>query len=441
MSASDPLCSLTEYSVQFKRYQAKKRQSFRPKAKSLDHDAKIESITTNRNDYVSHPITPPPPKPVVTYKPPEGMMDGSTEYKELYQGKWAVPAKQMRPRPTRNDNNEPFDHKSTNTVEYVVHTLQPREWCGPKNAYETPREPFDGISTVKTDFVDYGSIQPPKSLKPQHQTMSSDQPFGGVSSYRHSFTPPAMPARFQRAKPVYAPSDKAFSGDTTFKVDFPAPSGMKPTLSCKPPQNKMASDQPFESKTTSRMSYTKWELPSKVLRPPVMYVSPAEKFAVHTTYGEDFPIYGQFGKTKSFKPNEKREEMAPFQGVTSHSNDYKTWSVQKTLPIRSDKRYTAPTEKFDGISTAKAHYIGEFSPKAASTKPQVPVYAKSCAMDGRTSYRDSYTAGYQPCPGAALVIDVNKHPGYDYSHEDSATGHKFFSQGKDVLKIAVETVA
>ncbi len=443
MSTSNQLCSLTEYSVQFKRYQAKKRQSFRPKPKSIAHDAKIESNTTNRNDYVCHPITPPPPKPVVTYRPPDGVMDGSTEYKTLYQGKWAVPAKQIRPSQTRNDNNEPFDHKTTNTVEYVVHTLQPREGYGPKNAYETPREPFAGITTVKTDFIDYGSVQPPKSLKPQHQANSSDQPFEGVSSYRNSFTPPAMPARFQRPKQVYAPSDKTFSGDTTNRVDFTAPSGTKPTLSFKPPQNKTASDQPFESKTTSRMSYTKWELPSKVLRPPVVYVSPSEKFSVHSTYRDDFPIYGQFARSKSFKPNEKREEMAPFQGVTSHGNDYRTWSdVQKTLPIRLEKRYTAPTDKFDGISTARAHYIGEFSPKAASMKPQAPVYSKSCAMDGRTSYGDSYSGfGYQPCPGATLVIDVNKHPGYDYSHEDSATGHKFFSPGKDVLKIPVETVA
>lgn len=430
--------------MQFKRYQAKRRQSFRPPAKAVAHEAKMEVSTTNRNDFVSHTITPPPPKPVVTYKPPEGTMEGSSEYKEIYQGKWAVPAKPMRPPPTKGSTNDSFDHKSTNAVEYVVHTLQPREGFGPKVTYETPKERFEGTSTVQSDYVDFGGVPPPKSLKPQQKPNTSDQRFEGVTSYRSTYAAHAMPARFQRPKEVYAPSEKTFYGNTTFKNDFQAHFGIKPAASLKPPQPKISSGQAFEDKTTSRMSYTKWELPGKVARPPTVYVPPSETFSGHSTYKGDFAVYNQFVKPKSFKPNEKREELGPFRGVTSHDADYKAWSdVQKPASIRLEKKYSPPSDKFDATSTFKAHFTGEFGARASSTKPQVQAYTKSCTMEESTSYRDSFSGyGYVPCPASSMVGAVNQNPGYNYSHEDNVTGHKFFSPSKDAApKIAVETVA
>lgn len=369
-------------------------------------------------------------------------MDGTTEYKELFKGKWAVPAKQIRPLQSKQDNKGPFNHQSTHTVEYVVHTLQPHELHGPKYTYETPREPFNGTSTVQSDFVDFGIIQPPKSLKPQEKPIASTQTFNGMSCYHDAFTPPPMPARYQRPKQVYTPSDKEFYSDTTFKADFPAHYGIKPSRSLKPPQAKVSSEVPFEGNTTSRMSYTKWDLPNKVSRPPTVYVAPTEKFAVHSTYRKDYPTYGQFARAKSLKPSQRREELAPFNGVTSHSNDYKLWTdVERPSSVRLEKRYSPPSEKFDAMSTFQAHYTGEFAPRASCAKPQVTPYTTSCAMEASTSYRDSFSrSGYQPCPGAALVIDVNKHQEFEYSHQDSSTGHKFFSPAKDSPRISIDTV-
>ncbi len=430
--------------MQFKRYQAKRRQSLRPPTKAVAHEAKMEANTTNRNDFVSHTITPLPPKPVVTYKRPDGSMDGSSEYKEIYQGKWAVPVKPMRPPQTKGNTNDTFDYKSTHTMEYVVHTLQPREGYGPKYAYETPKERFEGTSTGHSDYVDFGDVQPPKSLKPQQKSNTSEQRFEGLSSYRSSYAAHAIPAKFQRPKEVYTRSEKTFYGNTTNKSDFQAYLGTKPATSLKPTQPKISSGQAFEDKTTSRMSYTKWEIPSKVSRPPTVYMPPSETFAAHTTYKGDFPVYDQFAKAKSFKPNQKREDLAPFQGVTSHDVDYKAWrDVQKLASIRLEKKYSPPSNKFDATSTFKAHFTGEFGARASSTKPQLQAYTKSCAMEESTSYRDSFSGyGYVPCPASSLVVDVNQNAGYNYSHEDSVSGHKFFSPAKDAVpKIAVETVA
>ncbi len=408
------------------------------------HEAKMEVNTTNRNDFVSHPITPPPPKPMVVYKPPEGNMEGSSEYKETYQGKWAVPAKPMRPPQTKGSTNDAFDHKSTHAVEYVVHTIQPREGFGPKQAYETPKERFEGTSTVQSDYVDFGNVTPPKSLKPQQKSNTSEQRFEGLSSYRSAYAAHTMPAKYQRPKEVYKPSDKTFYGNTTFKSDFQAHFGMKPAASLKPPQPKVATGQAFEDKTTSRMSYSKWELPSKVSRPPTVYVPPSETFAGNSTYKGDFQVYSQSAKPKSFKPPKKREDLAPFQGVSSHDADYKAWSdVQKRALIRLEKKYSPPSDKFDATSTFKAHFTGEFGTRASSTKPPVQAYTKSCAMEETTSYRESFSGtSYVPCPASSLVDDVDRNPGYKYSHEDGVSGHKFFSPTKDEApKIAVETVA
>lgn len=383
--------------MQFQRYQAKRREIIRPTPKSVSSDAKMESSTSNRTDYIPHPITPSPPKPVVVYKAPEERMNTSTEYKELFKGKWAIPVKQIRPQQAKREKDEPFNHQSTHSVEYVVHTLQPYEAHGPKYRYETPTEPFVGASTARSDFVDFGVIHPPKSLKPQESSNVSSKSFEGMSSYRDSFTSPEMPARYQHPKQVYTPSGKEFYSSTTFKTDFVANVGAQPAKSLKPLQAKVKSDVPFEGNTTSRMSYTKWDLPSKFLRPPTVYTPPSEKFAVHTSYREDYPTYEQFARAKSLKPTPRREELVNFEGVTSNSEDYKFWAdAVPRSSIRLEKKYSPPSEKFDGISTFQAHFQGEFTPRASSTKPQLTPYAKSCAMEDSTTYRDSYSNPSSP---------------------------------------------
>ena len=434
INRSSQPCALSEYTQQFKKYSAKPRESLKPPQKALTRDAKIESLTINRQDYVAHPVTPTPPKVPVVYAPPEGTIDSSSEYKNQYQGNWAIPAKLIRPPQTRKDTREPFNHKSTHSTEFIAYSLQPQEKYGNKHVYEPPTEQFDAQSTVQMNFVDFGRVESRKSLKPPQEAKLSTEALDGTTSYRLSFSAPLMPERYQRPKEVYKPSKGEFCDTTTFQRDFHAHSGAKVAESMKPPQKAIASDIPFDGTTVSRLSYRSWELPARHSRPPTVYSPPKERFATESSFRADFPNYGWIKPTQSMKPPLSKEQVAPFQSLTTQCADYKVWKdIERPMLLKQEKKYEPPNERFDAISTFQAHYKGESTPRAPSAKPPETPRSRSCGMETTTMYRDSYSrTGCRPCP-ALLLPGTTGGPTleYTFSHKHPSTGHLFFSPIKD----------
>ena len=428
MYRSTQPCVLSEYTTQFKRYQARPRPSLRPEQKAIPRDVPMECKTSNKQDFVAHPVTPLRIKPPAVYKPTNGEMDCSSEYKLQFLGKWAVPVAQIRPKEAKKTDTQPFTHKSTQSVDFVAFPVSPREIHGTKNSYVPPKEPFDGASTIQSDFVDFGRVELTQSLKPPQQAKISTDPFEGSTSYRTSFTPMHMPERFQQPRAVYVPSGKEFFSETTVKADFHTHPGAKPSKTMKPPQNAVRSDTPFDGITTSKQSYKSWELPARHSRPPTTYTPPTERFATQSTFRTDFPDYGRVLPPKSLRPPQKVQQVASFEGLTTQRLDYKAWKdVEQQTPIRREKKYEPPTKKFDATSTFKDHYRGSFVPQAQSAKPAEKPYSRSGKAEYNTSYGDSYAKTcYKPCPSAALLVDSHKLPQFVYSHQDAASGHKFF---------------
>lgn len=424
-----PPCNITEYSVQFKKFSTKPRASLKPPQKPIRSDVEMDCKTTNRLDFVSHEITPSPPKPLAVYKVPEGRMEMLSEYKNEYLGKWAVPASQIRPTPGKKGSKGPFNHKSTHAVDFVPFPVTPCELHKMKNTYEPPKEVFEGKSTVKSDFADFGQVERTQSLKPPQTAKISTEPFDGTSYYRMCFTPQPMSERFQRQKEVYQPSQKRFYGSTTFSCDFPAHSGAKPSESMKPMRDAVKTDAPFDGNTISRLSYRSWELPVRHSRPPTVYSPPTEKFSTESTFKEDFQYYSQVEPAKSLKPPLRvRDQVTPFTGLTTQNCDFKVWKdVERPSLTKREKPYEAPTERFDAVSTFQAHYKGECGSRATTAKPDVKIHSSKGKMDSTTSYKDSYSmSGFQPCPALSVVGSNNNSEKYTFAHQDDATGHKFF---------------
>ena len=389
----------------------------------------MECQTTNRLDFVAHQITPSPPKPAAVYKIPQGKMEMGTEYKKEFLGKWAVPAHLIRPTQSKRDNVEPFAHKSTQAVDFVPFPVTPREMHKMKNTYEPPREVFEGKSTVKSDFTDFGQVERTQSLKPPQTAKISTEPFDGTSYYRMCFTPQPMAERFQRRKEVYQPSQKTFYGSTTFNCDFPSHGSAKPAESMKPMRDAVQTNTPFDGNTISRLSYRVWELPTRHSRPPTVYCPPTEKFSTHSTFKQDFPDYGMVEPARSLKPPLRvREQVTSFEGLTTQSCDFKAWKdVERPSLTRREKRYEPPTEKFDAMSTFQAHYTGDRGSRAPTAKPDAKVYSSQGKMESTTSYRESYSqSGYRPCPAMGLLSVSQNTDKYKFTHQDEATGHKFF---------------
>lgn len=438
VNSSEP-CVISEYTTQFKRYKAKPRPLMRPKQKAIASDVPMDCKTINKQNFVAHPVTPPRPKPPAVYKPADGEMNGTTEYKMQFLGKWAVPVREIRPKESRQCDNQPFIHKSTQSVDFVAYPVLPREIHGTKNIYEPPTQPFNATSTIQSDFVDFGCVQLTQSLKPPQKANISTDPFESTTSYRTSYTPMRIPERFQRQKVVYAPPDKEFFSDTTSKADYHTHPRAKPSKSMRPPQKAIRSDTPFDGTTISRQSYRNWELPARHSRPPTTYSPPTEKFAVQSSFQADFPDYGRVMPPSSLRPPQKVKQLASFEGLTTQRSDYKAWKdVHQPAPIRREKKYEPPTERFDALSTFKDHYQGTFVPRAQSAKPAEKPYSRSSKVDYITTYGETHAKTcYKPCPSAALLADSNKLPQFTFSHQDAVSGHKYFVPTVDSSNVAV----
>lgn len=401
----------------------------RPPRKAIAHDAKMASSTTNRSDYVTHPITPPPKKLPIVYQPPDGSMETSSEYKETFQGKWADPAQPIVPPATRSDTTQPFSHATTHGTDFIPKPITPQQSCKAQDTYKPPSDAFEGSSTSQSVFVDYGDVPMTPSCKPIPKANVSSQPFEGASSYRSTFTVPSMPKKFQRPKEVYKPSNEKFSNSTTFKSDFPKYSSFKRPESVKPPQNAFDNFSiPFEASTTNRQSYRVWELPSRISRPPTVFQPPTEKFSTDTSFKSDFRDPGHVIPVTSFKPVEKRKDQnSPFECLTTQGNDYKVWNNATRPPaITHEKKYEPPKDKFETVSTFQSHYKGQSVPRTPSMKPVRQACTNSSKMDTMTSYRECYSgSGYKACPSAGLLADPTKTSQYSYSHMDNS-GHKYF---------------
>ena len=430
-----PPCTITEYAVQFKKFKTKPRASLKPPQKPMTSDVKLDCQTTNRHDFVAHQILPSPPKPLAVYKVPEGKMELQSEYKNEFLGKWAVPANLIRPAPSRKDKREPFTHKSTQAVDFVPFPITPCELQKMKSTYEPPKEVFEGKSTIKSDFTDFGRVERTQSQKPPQTAKISTEPFDGTSYYRMCFTPQPMSERFQRRKEVYQPSQKQFYGSTTFGCDFSAHSGAQPSESMKPVQKAIKTDAPFDGTTISRMSYKVWELPMRQSRPPTVYSSPTEKFSTQSTFKKDFCDYGRVEPAKSLKPPLRvREQVTRFDGLSTQSSDFKAWKdVERPSLTKREKQYMPPTEKFNAVSTFQAHYKGKCGSRAPTAKPDMKVYSSMGKMESATSYRESYSqSGYRPCPALNVLGDGQKTNKYKFAHQDEATGHKYFLPVKNI---------
>lgn len=439
MNKSDVPCNLTEYTVKFKKYENHQpRTMICPPRKLLAHDGKISSDTTTREHFVAHPVTPPVKKLPATYKQPEKEMDKTTEYNTKFLGKWQSPTKPILPRRTQKDHTECFNHSTTTAADFLAPPVTPRQVYKAQNAYESPKTPFDNLSTAHTDFVDYGTVPLTPSLKPVQKTISSTQPLDGLTSYRKTFTTPLMPEKFQKPIKVYAPSKEKLSSSTTSRCAFP-----KHPIT-KPPKIKRAqadwdhsSHTPIESCTTNRLHYKAWELPERFSRPPTAFIPPTEKVSDRTTFKVDYPDYGHVPLIESFKPAQKsNEQVVPLECLTTHNADYKTWeNVKRREPISRDKHYEPPEEKFNGITTFKAHYKGEFVPRPPSAKPTERLNTLSREMDTVTMYKENFSgSGYKPCPVIPILANAATSE-FTYSHED-AYGHKLYNPvgGSETVK-------
>ena len=395
--------------------------------------------TTNRVDYISHPVQPLVPRPPEQYQPTEGKMEKLTEYKLEYLPKSASkPAKPVVPAQAWvTSTKSPFDSSTTHGVDFVPWVPTPRESFKEQRVYEPSKDKFEGLSTVQYDYTAKNLTHPTASFKPAQKANICQDPFEGKTSYRVEYIPHPPTARYCKEREVYTPNKAKFLGTSTFQQDFQEYKGVKRAETKRPPQVASSSEGPFEGSTTYGCNYMPWTIPTKFRRAPQVYEPSTAKFHQRVL---DYPDYGPVPPTASTRPaqNARIFPSTPFNGDTTQNIDFRHWKeYEKATPVKPEKAYTPTKERFDGVSTFTASFRGETAPPAASHKPVAAAYTPNGQMQSATEYKECYTPRQShrqgPCPIILIERDQQESPNnYRYTHQDTM-GHKYYTTASPKL--------
>lgn len=424
----------TEYVTNFKGITAKPRQSLRPPERALVRDAPMSNETTSRLDYVPHVVTPPYSRPPTVFKPPDGSMESESVYKREFTPRKLEPAKPILPQQNQVRYTDRFAIKSSYAVDYVQRSSSPRESFAEKRVFVPPTETFGGLSTMQTDFKQK-PFEPVQNFKPSQKPNLSRDPFNAGTLYKDDFKTFPIPERFVRPRVVYKQPSEKFGGISTFTTDFPGHVNVNPVSSLRPSNNPNVSNAPFQDGTESRQSYRKWEIPPRFTRQAVAYEPPKTSMATTTVFAEEFVDFSNsYEPSQSCRPPLKPiKHDIPFDFKSVQHIDYQRWDVSNPRqPILQGKKYEPPTEKFQGTSTATTDFRGVYAPPAKSTKPPLQPYSRGTKMEGETLYRENYSReASKPCPAVTLSAS-GEDKEYIFSHDDSKTGHQFYTHLPEV---------
>jgi len=182
-----PFDPLTNYRNDYIHRPTKPVDAIRPPQNTIDKSQPMSDCTTNRKDYI--PWDQRPPKPCGPYfKPlPDGDIDSDTTYRTNYVPHGTAPAKPILPSARKRDPG-PFNPNTSYRGEF-------RKWDIPEKAKHPPAKgfrsdaPFDGITTVSTDFVNHGNVPPPSNFAPDQTYKPRSEPIDHGTSYKTEFVP------------------------------------------------------------------------------------------------------------------------------------------------------------------------------------------------------------------------------------------------------------
>ncbi|CAL8068275.1 unnamed protein product [Calicophoron daubneyi] len=426
-------CGISEYANKFTAYDVKPVTSCKPPPKAVHSDGPLSSETTTRVDYVQHPINMTSScKKASIYEPSTVAFDGTSTYTKEYTAKQADRQKPMKP-PQSKPSTAKFEGEPTYKRDYREWEVEKRQPVSKAAEWTAPTEPFKGLPTYTTDYISYDA-HPPASCKPHQEYKEPTDPFGGETDYQEAYRKPLVA---ERTRPIVHKdegqrSSAPMEGTSTAMHDYNWKSAA-PVASCKPAQNAIHSDSPFQSDTTNRIDFKEWPQDYKPQQPVTQkdeFQAPKGEMSKDTTYHLDYVQRDVGSRAKPIDRTQKRADLPPFKGKTDYEENYKAWQVgprERAGP--KDNTYHEPTVPFEGQSTTQQHYTahpGCHPPP--SCKPLNKPITHDGNFDDLTMYRVEYTSKHvEPCPAALLNSGKSK---YAFVQEDPE-GHRFYSSLAD----------
>lgn len=395
IARGDPSSKSTEYNQTYKQHALYPRESFKPNAEAMQ-SGNFEDRTTNRQDYIKHPLEKPFVRVPDQYHRPDGAMEGMTSYNKEYTKKMAPPAAQIRHDGQKVQGGK-FEGEPTYASDYKKWDMSGRQ--GPyvsKDAWQQPTARFEGETTMHHDYRKYA--QPPRqSMRPQEASKLSDAPFDDNTDYRQSYQPHALQPKFVREREIYKAPGVPFDDVTTFKRDYRGPVS-ELTKSFKPENVAFSSGVPLEDLTTNRKDYIKYPASKPYVHVQEGYKKPEGDMYMQTTHNS---VYRELPLSKNVpvRPTSAgKANNMPFDGTTNYAQNYKQWQVPR-VEQHAREGYQPNNAPFEGMSTQKAHYIQHGIQPSRSFKPDNTALQSSARFEDGTMYRQDYVPKPRPpCP-------------------------------------------
>nr|KAG5687544.1 hypothetical protein BaRGS_013646 [Batillaria attramentaria] len=168
-------------------YVPSKRASFKPDQTPVKSDARFEGMTTAKESFVTHEISPRYRHEQARYIKPEGEMDLKTSNQETFREVRAdryVITKPSSSHVLRGTGK--FEDRSSYMGDFTEKPRQIRQIMKPKNEYEPSAAKFEGISTNRESFRGaYAPRQP--SFRPPARPLQNLNAFEDQTNYRADY--------------------------------------------------------------------------------------------------------------------------------------------------------------------------------------------------------------------------------------------------------------
>ncbi|PVD19823.1 hypothetical protein C0Q70_20314 [Pomacea canaliculata] len=389
---------LTEYATTYHPHPLQKEKNFKPADNAQGSGEPLSDKTTNRVDYIKHPLDRPYVHQHEGYKRPPGEFDHLTSYTKDYPMKRSDPAKAVKIEGAKMTQGK-FDGEPTYTSDYRKWDLGKPKRYGPEAAWQPPRDKFEGQSTFARDYRPFNEPRR-EAIRPNEAGRMSDAPFDSTTGYRVDYVRHPMAPKFMKEREKYKPAGVPMDGTTTFMRDFRGQMGER-TKSFKPDNQVQGSGEPLDDLTTFKNDYRRWPAERPYHHLPDAYKKPDGDIDLNTTHNLTYkpqPLQPHV----AIKPKSAHGDPGAFNGVTNYSTDYRPWEIDRVHP-KTRPGYQPNTAPFEGISTHAAHFGPKPLNPTASFRPGHGQVGSDAPFDDATMYRLEYTPKrVGPCPAAIL---------------------------------------
>lgn len=413
-------CPVTEYKNEFQPHGGERRQAIKPDNQYRPSDIKMEDKTTNKNDYIRHPINRIPFKQPDVYRTPTGEMDTMTSYAKEYQNKGGKPAMAIR-RDAQARTSAKFDGNPTYKDDFRVWNTERVAPIRKDNGYIPSTEKFAGDSTYVGDFHKHQQA-PRSAIRPDNRAYKSNEPFADKTSNREDYRKFDVQPVYKKPKDPFVQNMIPMDSVTTNRRDYTA-KDVDPIKSFKPDGQGYRSDMPFDDNTTNKNDYQKWGIQPMFVKKDNTWIAPVGEMDMRTNYSKDYTAKPNVA-AKAVRPAQRIQVDAKFEGDSTYGQDFRKWEGERRGLIKASGEYVPSGIPFDGVSTYKNHYHGDKGTAAQSFKPDGVAYRSEDPFNANSSYRTEYVKKeLEKCPTHYLDTENS---GFTYVTQDQ-TGHKFYA--------------